>query len=113
MLNVRSLGNVMDALVPISRFNKGEASKIFDEVREFGCKVVVKNNTPTCVMLSPEKYREILEMLEDEYLVALVEERERNDTGKTYSFEEVLAEQGVTQEELDNMDEPVYGVDFA
>jgi len=94
MLNILSLGNMLDALVPISRFNKGEANKIFDEVRESGCKVVVKNNAPACVLLTLEMYKEMTEMIEEQYLFNLAAEREQRDTGKRYPAEEVYAELG-------------------
>ena len=41
-----SVVNMMNAMVPITRFNKGEAAKIFDEVETTGTKIVVKNNRP-------------------------------------------------------------------
>jgi len=47
----------------------------------------------------------INEMLEDEYLLALALEREKNGSGKTYSFEEILAEDGLTIEDIDNMED--------
>jgi PHD/YefM family antitoxin component YafN of YafNO toxin-antitoxin module len=98
-------GNVLDALIPISRFNKGEANKIFDEVRLSGYKIVVKNNAPACVLLAPERYKELTDILDDHYLLALAEERERNSTGVTYSFEEVLAERGLTTADIDAMED--------
>jgi len=111
MSNVFYPSNVLDALVPITRFNRGEANKIFEEVRESGYKIVVKNNTPTCVMLTPERYQEMMEMIEDHYLLALAEERLRSDTEKTYSFEEILAKSGRTSDDLKDI--PMeYGVDF-
>ena len=105
MIDTVSHENVLDALVPISRFNKGEANKIFDEVRLSGFKVVVKNNTPACVLLSPDKYKEMIEMLDDQYLLALAEERLKNDTGVTYSFEEILAKDGLTIADLEAMED--------
>ncbi|MCL1849411.1 MAG: hypothetical protein FWF83_07055, partial [Clostridiales bacterium] len=84
-------GNLLDVLIPISRFNKGEANKIFDEVRLSGLKVVVKNNAPACVLLTPERYQEIMDLLDDQYLMAVAEERIKNDNGVTHSFEEILA----------------------
>lgn len=51
-------------LIPITRFNRGEASRIFEEVRENGVRVVVKNNQAVCVLISPEQYSEILSMIE-------------------------------------------------
>jgi PHD/YefM family antitoxin component YafN of YafNO toxin-antitoxin module len=98
-------GNLLDALVPISRFNKGEANKIFDEVRSSGFKVVVKNNAPACVLLTPERYQEIMDMLDDRYLLAVAEERLKNDKGVTYSSEEILADNGLTQEDIDAMED--------
>jgi hypothetical protein len=35
---------MMRKIVPITRFNKGEANKIFDEVQNSGPKIVMKNN---------------------------------------------------------------------
>jgi len=43
------------------------------------------------------------EMLEDEYLLALALEREKNGSGKTYSFKEILAERGLTIEDIKRM----------
>ena len=105
MLDIIALSDTLDALVPITRFSRGEADKIFDEVRESGCKIVVKNNTPTCVLLTPEKYQLMTSMIEDQYLLALAEERERRDTGETYSFEEILAKDGLTFEDIDAMED--------
>jgi PHD/YefM family antitoxin component YafN of YafNO toxin-antitoxin module len=112
MINPLSLNNVTDALIPITRFNRGEANKIFDEVRETGCKVVVKNNTPTCILLTPEKYNEIMEAMEDERLLAIAMERERNDNGNRTTFEDELRVSGLTLADIEAMEEPVYGVDF-
>ncbi|MDR3278004.1 MAG: type II toxin-antitoxin system Phd/YefM family antitoxin [Oscillospiraceae bacterium] len=85
MTNI-SVSHALDALVPISRFNKGEANKIFDEVRVSGCKIVVKNNAPACVLITPDKYKEMVDAIEDAYLLNLALEREANDTGVTHSF---------------------------
>ena len=67
MLNNRDLlmANMLNTIVPISRFNKGEANKIFDEVKKSGSKIVVKNNIPTCVLITPEKYEEMINAMKD------------------------------------------------
>ena len=98
-------GDVLDALVPISRFNKGEANKIFDEVRLSGFKVVVKNNVPACVLLAPEIYKELKDILADHHLLALAEERMKNDNAPTVSFEEILAEDGIAASDLEAMED--------
>ncbi|MCL2815772.1 MAG: hypothetical protein FWD23_14340 [Oscillospiraceae bacterium] len=46
-----------------------------------------------------------LEAAEDEYLLALAEQRLKNDTGIIYTLEEVMARHGITQEDLDNAEE--------
>ncbi|MCL1792977.1 MAG: hypothetical protein FWG34_03820 [Oscillospiraceae bacterium] len=45
------------------------------------------------------------EMLDDEWLLALAEERKRNDSGVRYTLEEVMAELGIAQEEIDEMED--------
>ena len=95
----------MDALIPISRFNKGEANKIFDEVRLSGYKIVVKNNAPACVLLAPERYKELIELIDDHYLLSLAEERLKSDNAPTIPFEKILAEDGITIADLEAMED--------
>jgi len=45
----------------------------------------------------------LAEQKENEYLLALAEDREKNDNGVRYSFEDVLAESGMTIEDIDRM----------
>lgn len=47
---------LLKAFIPITRFNKGEAGKIIEEVKADGIRVIVKNNIPECVMISVEEY---------------------------------------------------------
>ena len=111
MLDIISVGNAMDAIIPITRFNRGEANKIFDEVKEAGCKVVVKNNAPTCVLLTPEKFKEMVDAIEDQYLLAVAEERIKYGSGKSSPAEEVYERLGINSDELEEI--PMeYGVDF-
>ena len=41
----------MNRLVPITQFNKGQASRIFDRVRDERQIIVLKNNTPSAVII--------------------------------------------------------------
>jgi len=102
-MNEMSVLSVMKSIVPITRFNKGEASRIFEEVQSGGTKVVMKNNKPACVLMSPEKYESLMEMLSD-YI--LQEEAERRIAGfdQTLSQDEVMESLGITQAELDEID---------
>ena len=105
MLNNISIGGVMNSLIPISRFNKGEANKIFEEVRETGFKIVLKNNTPACVLLTPENYEEMLEIIEDYKLLIEAENRTVNSKIEDYiPTNRVLSELGINQKELDDVE---------
>ena len=53
--------SAIDGIIPISQFNRGLAGKIFSDVKTTGPKVVIKNNMPECVLLSPEDYSLIIE----------------------------------------------------
>ena len=76
-----------------------------------GCKIVVKNNTPACVLLTPKMYQDMVEMIEDQYLLALAEERLKHDDGITYTQEELMEKDGITYADLESI--PMeYGVDF-
>ncbi|WP_018086862.1 addiction module antitoxin [Desulfurispora thermophila] len=100
-----TVSSVLNSLVPISRFNKGEANKIFEEVREAGFKIVLKNNTPACILLKPELYEQMLETIE-EYRLLLEAER-RMENAKPEDFipqEKVLSELGINKADLDNTD---------
>lgn len=105
MVNSLPASDILDALVPITRFNRGESSKIFDEVKKTGYKIVVNSDVPACVLISPERYKALMDALDDAYLLNLALEREANGSGKTYTFEEILAEDGLTLKDLDDMDE--------
>ncbi len=52
---------LINAIIPITRFNKGEAGKIIDEVKQNGPRIIVKNNVPECVMISLEDYNSLTE----------------------------------------------------
>ena len=100
-----SIVGMMNAMVPITRFNKGEASKIFDEVESSGIKIVVKNNKPACVLLSPAQYENLRKMLSDAILLAEAEKRmAANDDSENISHEDLLAELGITEDELADVD---------
>jgi hypothetical protein len=49
--------------------------------------------------------RMTLEKIDDMRLLKLAEERLRNSSGKLYSQEEILESLGITQEELDAMED--------
>ena len=105
MLNPHFISAAINSLIPISRFNKGEANKIFEEVRETGFKIVLKNNTPTCVLITPEAYEQMLETLENYRL--LIEAEKRLENAKEEDFipaEQALQELGISEADLEDIE---------
>ena len=95
--------NILDSIIPISRFNKGEANKIFTEVKNSGLRIVVKNNVPECVLISPKDYQKMVEEYEDLKLIALAEKR-LADNAAPISQENMLKSLGLTQSDLDGVE---------
>lgn len=92
-------------IIPISVFNRGLAGKIFEDVKRSGAKVVVKNNAPECVLLSPEEYVRIMDELNDARLLKLASERmEHYDPEKTISEETLLKDLGISPEDLNGFE---------
>lgn len=67
--------NVLDSIIPISLFNKRQANKIFADVKKFGTRIVVKNNVPECILMSPQSYQQMMEEYENAILAAEAEKR--------------------------------------
>ncbi|MCD7784410.1 MAG: type II toxin-antitoxin system Phd/YefM family antitoxin [Oscillospiraceae bacterium] len=102
MVNLRS---AIENTVPITLFNRGQAGKIFEEVRRDGPKVVIKNNAPECVLISPEDYVKLIDELEDAKLLAIATERMAHfDPDKLISQEEIDREFGFTEDDLADID---------
>lgn len=100
-----NIANLLKNTVSISSFNKGQAGKIFSDVKKNGTKIVMKNNEPECVLISPDEYIEIIEMIEDIKLSAIVEERIKNSNGETYTFDEIMKESGITENDLEGYED--------
>ncbi len=99
-MNASAIGDLLKSIVPISRFNKGEANRIFDEVAKTGFKVVVKNNTPACVLVSPDDFAQMLEDSEN-YALLLEATKRMEHVQQTIPLEQIVHEFGITKEELD------------
>lgn len=103
---MKNLSGAIRNTVSISQFNKGLAGKIFEDVKVNGTKVVMKNNVAECVLMSPEEYLRLMDMIEDIELESLANKRlESNTNEPLLTQEEVMADCGITQEQLDSMDE--------
>lgn len=100
---------MVDALtdtIPISMFNRGLAGKIFEEVKKMGAKVVMKNNVPECVLISPEEYIKLIDELNDARLLAMANERMANfNPDYLISEEEHKKKYGITDDDLQGYEE--------
>ena len=56
--------NLLNNLVSVTMFNQGKASKIFNRLHDEKQIVVLKNNVPTAVLLSPDEYDRLLSLAE-------------------------------------------------
>lgn len=56
--------NLLNNLVSVTMFNQGQASKIFNRLQDEKQIVVLKNNIPTAVLLSPDEYDRLLSLAE-------------------------------------------------
>lgn len=103
------MGSVLSAItntIPISLFNRGLAGKIFDEVKQCGAKVVMKNNTAECVLISPDEYVRLMDEINDARLLAIATQRfSHYDPAKTIPEEEIYKEFGITEDDLAGYEE--------
>lgn len=101
-----SIMGAIQNVIPISLFNRGLASQIFEDVRRSGAKVVMRGEEAECVLLSPEEYSSILEDINDAKLLALAVERvDRQPSPRLLSEEEFDRRFGITEEALTGYEE--------
>ena len=92
--------------ISITQFNRGLAGKIFQEVKQSGAKVVMKNNIPECVLISPDEYVRLMDEVNDARLLALAVKRMGNfNPNNTISEKQVMEEFGVSEEDLSDFAE--------
>ncbi len=103
------MANIASAIrntIPISLFNRGLAGKIFEEVKQCGAKVVMKNNTAECVLLSPDEYIQLIDEVNDARLLTMAANRmAKADPSSFIPAEQLYAEMGITQADLDEIGE--------
>ena len=103
---MNSIRSAIENTIPISLFNRGLAGKIFDEVKRYGAKVVMKNNVPECVLLSPDEYIRLLDEINDARLLTIAAERMSHFNPSTLvSQEQVDQEFGFSPSDYENIDD--------
>jgi prevent-host-death family protein len=97
------LADAIDRLVPITLFNKGQSSRIFERVKTERELIVLKNNAPAAVILSLDEYRRLKEADEDLYLLQLADERMQGDwESRAIPAAEIWAKYGLSEADLDD-----------
>ena len=100
------LTGAINHTIPISQFHKGQTAQIFSDVRKTGAKVVIKNNEPECVLMSPSEYMDFMNALADARLELLAMKRIASGALEhTSTQKEVMGIFGITDEDLEAMEE--------
>ena len=101
-----NLTGAINHTIPISQFHKGMAAQIFSDVRKSGAKVVIKNNEPECVLMSPTEYVDFMDELANARLELLALRRIADGALEhTSTQKEVMERFGITEDELAAMEE--------
>ena len=110
-----SIMNLTERLIPISALSQGKAGQIIAEVLKKKVEyIILKNNQPTVVLVAVddykskmeklEMYESFLEGLENAQLLELAEKRKMSPTA---SFMDLIAEEGISLDEIKRLSESV------
>ena len=103
---MNSIRSAIENTISISLFNRGLAGKIFDDVKTQGAKVVMKNNVPDCVLLSPDEYIRLLDEADDARLLnAATERMSHYDPATLITQVQVDQEFGFSPSDYENTDD--------
>lgn len=84
--------NALNNMISFSEFNRGQAGKIFDDVKKIGSKIVIKNNNPECVLISVDDYLKMVDEINDMRALLMAVDRMSDFDGNmkdTFSQEEI------------------------
>ena len=96
----------LSRLIPITQFNRGQASRIFDRLHSEPELIVLKNNIPSAVIISPEEYIRLSEVAEDYSLLTEAQTRLKNNEGKkTLSFDDIMRSFDISEDDIENAEE--------
>lgn len=97
--------NILNSLIPITQFSRGQASRIFERLRSESRLFVLKNNQPAAVILSPAEYSRLSEIEEDYALLLEATKRIEKNTQPTIPMEAVMKELGISDTELSSIED--------
>lgn len=100
-------GSALRNMISFSEFNRGQAGKIFEDVKKVGAKIVVKNNNPECVLISVDDYINMVEEINDMRAILMAADRMSNFDGNvkdTFSQEEIEKMFGVNTKDCEEVE---------
>lgn len=90
------------SLVSISQFSKGQATQVFDRLKNEPQLVVLKNNVPAAILLSPDEFSRLAEIEENYRLLLLAQERlDHDNLANARDESDVMARLGITEDAID------------
>ena len=92
--------DILYSFVPITQFNRGQASMFFDRLHTENQLIVLKNNQPAAIILSPSEFQRLSEIEENYTLLLEATRRLKEDSSSTYSREEVMSELNISEADL-------------
>jgi|WetSurMetagenome_2_1015567.scaffolds.fasta_scaffold1501264_2 antitoxin StbD len=98
--------STLNRLVPISLFNQGKAAKVFSRLKDARQLVVMKNNVPAAIMLSPDEYERLSQIAENYQLLLMAQARlQNNNLSNAVSEQAVMASLGISAADINNAEE--------
>lgn len=102
---IMNTANLLESIVPISTLNHGGASRTINAVKHNRPAVIMRNNRPAAVIITPEDYTRLLEIAEDYELYMLAKDRVEHDDGKRYTMDDAF---GKDYQPIDDGYEPEF-----
>lgn len=97
---------LLDNIVPTSAFSQGKSAKCFEKVSDGAPVIVMKNNAPYRVVVTPADFARMAELEEDNELLTMALARLEANAGKpAVPASEVYARLGVDMDEVAAMDD--------
>jgi hypothetical protein len=93
-------------LISVTDASSQGVSKLVSDAEQGRPRVFLRNNKPVAMMVdmqTAERLERLDELEDDLRLLTIALIRVATTSGRTYTLEEVMAEAGITQEELDAM----------
>lgn len=100
-----STTSILDSMVSVTSLNHGGASKALSQVGDDHPVIVLKNNQPSAVIITPGDYRRLTQAEENFALYREAMERLRNDDGTRLTSTDVF---GKDYQPIDDGFEPEF-----